>query len=62
MESTLFHDFFGNVYMILFSRTRGEIEPMRGEIEMNIGNSELRKTQFFLGVGNLLVDGVGLAR
>ena len=54
METGLLSDFFGNFstpgerYYFM----RGEIEPMRGEIEMNI--VKLRKTQIsFLGGGDL---------
>ena len=57
METGLLHDYFGNFSTRgeRYYFTRGEIEPTRGEIEMNIGEGgELGKTQnFFLGGGDI---------
>ena len=61
MEWALFRDFFGNFYVILFLRTRGEIEPTRGEIEMNIRKLRTQKKlkNFFFGWRGPLLDRVG---
>ena len=53
MKTGLLHDFFGNFSTRgeRYYFTRGEIEPMRGEIETNIGklgNSEKLKFPFWL--------------
>ena len=44
METGLIQNYFGNstrgerYYFCMEGSTRGEIEPMQGEIEMNLGN------------------------
>ena len=49
--------------MILFSRMRGEIEPMQGEIETNIRKLRTRKnSNFSFGWRGLLVGEVGYVR
>ena len=47
MESALFHDFFGNFYMILFLCTQGELNPHEVRLKQTLENSELSKTQIF---------------
>ena len=51
METGLLHNYYFGNFSTRGERyyfTRGEIEPMRGEIETNIGNSETRKNSNFL--------------
>ena len=53
METGLLRDIFGNFLMLgdRYYFTPGEIEPMRGEIEMNtgkLGNSEKLKFPFWV--------------
>ena len=50
METGLLRDFFGNFSTRgeRYYFTRGEIEPMQGEIEMNIENLEKLKFPFWV--------------
>ena len=61
MESGLLRDFFGNFSMRgeIYYFTRGEIEPMRGEIEMNIGKlRNLEKLKFLFWVEGTFGDDI----
>ena len=55
METGLFRDFFGNFstqgekyYFCMEGSTRGEIEPMWGEIETNLGNGRWGRLKWTL--------------